>query len=100
MTKSCSAVLTTPHPKSLCPFAKDETSLEKLNGWGMEGFKVASADFTNHTLISQLARTETLICSTGMASELEIRSGIRHAASGGGMYFCTATPRIPRHSRT
>ena len=57
----------------------DETSLEKLNCWGMEGFKVASADFTNHTLISQLAATgKPLICSTGMASELEIRSGIRH----------------------
>ena len=45
----------------------------------MEGFKVASADFTNHALLSSLAATgKPLICSTGMASEVEIRSGIRH----------------------
>ena len=29
----------------------------KLNRWGMEGFKVASADFTNHALLSSLAAT-------------------------------------------
>jgi N-acetylneuraminate synthase len=56
----------------------DITSLEKLNRWGMEAFKVASADFTNHELLSAIAATgKPLICSTGMATEQEISSGIR-----------------------
>ena len=61
----------------------------------MQGFKVASADFTNHVLISQLAATgKLLICSTGMASELEIRSGIRHLQQEGANYVllhCNST---------
>ena len=87
--------------KELVPLCTpwDETSLEKLNGWGMEGFKVASADFTNHTLISQLAATgKPLICSTGMASELEIRSGIRHLQQVGANYVllhCNSTYPTP-----
>ena len=67
--------------KGLVPLCTpwDEASLEKLDRWGMEGFKVASADFTNHALLTSLAATgKPLICSTGMASEVEIRSGIRH----------------------
>ena len=87
--------------KGLMPLCTpwDETSLEKLNGWGMEGFKVASADFTNHALISQLAATgKPLICSTGMASELEIRSGIRHLQQEGANYVllhCNSTYPTP-----
>ena len=77
----------------------DEASLEKLNQWGMEGFKVASADFTNHALISQLAATgKPLICSTGMASELEIRSGIRHLQQVGANFallHCNSTYPTP-----
>ena len=77
----------------------DETSLDKLNRWGMEGFKVASADFTNHALISQLAATgKPLICSTGMASELEIRSGIKHLQQEGANFVllhCNSTYPTP-----
>ena len=76
----------------------DETSLEKLNGWGME-VQGISADFTNHALISQLAATgKPLICSTGMASELEIRSGIRHLQQEGANYVllhCNSTYPTP-----
>ena len=87
--------------KGLVPLCTpwDETSLEKLNRWGMEGFKVASADFTNHTLISQLAATgKPLICSTGMASEIEIRAGIRHLQREGAAYVllhCNSTYPTP-----
>lgn len=87
--------------KGLVPLCTpwDETSLEKLNLWGMEGFKVASADFTNHTLLSHLAATgKPLICSTGMASELEIRSGIRHLKLLGAQYVllhCNSTYPTP-----
>jgi len=87
--------------KGLIPLCTpwDETSLDKLNRWGMEGFKVASADFTNHALISQLAATgKPLICSTGMASELEIRAGIRHLQREGASYVllhCNSTYPTP-----
>ena len=87
--------------KGLVPLCTpwDETSLNKLNGWGMEGFKVASADFTNHTLITRLAATgKPLICSTGMASEIEIRSGIRHLQQVGANYVllhCNSTYPTP-----
>lgn len=77
----------------------DEHSLEKLNKWGMEGFKVASADFTNHPLITRLAATgKPLICSTGMASEFEIRAGIRHLQQEGATYVllhCNSTYPTP-----
>ena len=77
----------------------DEASLDKLNNWGMQGFKVASADFTNHVLLSSLAATgKPLICSTGMASEVEIRSGIRHLQEKGAGYVllhCNSTYPTP-----
>ena len=77
----------------------DETSLTKLNGWGMEAFKVASADFTNHTLLTQVAATgKPLICSTGMTSELEINSGIRHLQREGAQFIllhCNSTYPTP-----
>ena len=87
--------------KGLVPLCTpwDETSLEKLNRWGMEGFKVASADFTNHALLSKLAATgKPLICSTGMASELDIRSGIQHLQKQGAGYVllhCNSTYPTP-----
>ncbi len=53
----------------------DLESVEKLQSYGMSAYKVASADFTNHELLSALAATNTpLICSTGMSSEEEILS--------------------------
>ena len=87
--------------KGLVPLCTpwDDTSLQKLNQWGMEGFKVASADFTNHALLTQLAATgKPLVCSTGMASELEIRSGIRHLQKKGANYVllhCNSTYPTP-----
>jgi sialic acid synthase SpsE/sugar phosphate isomerase/epimerase len=67
--------------KDLVPLctAWDEVSLAKLDAWGVPGFKVASADFTNHALLSSMAATgKPLLASTGMASEQEVRAGIRH----------------------
>ena len=87
--------------KGLVPLCTpwDEASLDKLNRWGMEGFKVASADFTNHALLTSLAATgKPLICSTGMASEVEIRSGIRHLQNEGAGYVllhCNSTYPTP-----
>lgn len=63
----------------------DEESLDILVQYGMPGFKLASADLTNHEFLAAMARTgRTLICSTGMSSEAEILDAVRilkdHAA--------------------
>jgi sialic acid synthase SpsE len=77
----------------------DETSLEKLDRWGMAGFKVASADFTNHQLLSAIAATgKPLIASTGMATEQEIAAGIRHLRRQGAAFVllhCNSTYPTP-----
>ena len=63
----------------------DLESLEKLEEYGMEAYKVASADFTNHELIKAITdKGKPVICSTGMSSEDEILSTVsllkkRHA---------------------
>ena len=52
----------------------DTVTLTLLEQYGMEAYKVASADLTNHDLIRALAETKkSLICSTGMSIENEIR---------------------------
>ena len=52
----------------------DLKSLELLENYGMEAYKVASADFTNFELLEALAKTgKPLICSTGMSTEQEIK---------------------------
>lgn len=63
----------------------DEASLARLEAYGMPAYKLASADLTNHPLLSAMARTgKTLICSTGMSTQGEIESAIavlkRHTA--------------------
>jgi sialic acid synthase SpsE/sugar phosphate isomerase/epimerase len=51
----------------------DLASLKRLESYGMEAYKVASADLTNHELLIALAQTgKPLICSTGMSQEAEI----------------------------
>ena len=51
----------------------DLDSLVKLEEYGMEAYKVASADFTNFELLEAVAKTrKPFFCSTGMSSEGEI----------------------------
>lgn len=65
----------------------DIPSLEALEQYGMQGYKVASADLTNHELLSRLAATgKTLICSTGMATEAEIRDSVDLLREAGAPY--------------
>ncbi|EDL53905.1 sialic acid synthase [Vibrio mediterranei AK1] len=61
---------------ALCtPF--DEASADKLEKIGVAGFKVASADLTNHRLLKYLAAKKVpLILSTGMSVEQEIISAV------------------------
>jgi N-acetylneuraminate synthase len=55
----------------------DLPSLQALEDYGMQAYKVASADLTNHDLLAALADTgKTLICSTGMATEGEILQSV------------------------
>ncbi|GGB48137.1 acetylneuraminic acid synthetase [Tistrella bauzanensis] len=59
----------------------DHESVELLNSYGLEGFKVASADMTNLDLLTALAATgKPLIVSTGMSTDAEIKqsSGLLH----------------------
>ena len=52
----------------------DNESLRKLQQYGMSAYKVASADLTNTPLLESLIKTQkTLIVSTGMSTEREIR---------------------------
>jgi N-acetylneuraminate synthase len=51
----------------------DEYSADLLDEFGVEAFKVASADFTNHGFLEYLAeKGKLLLCSTGMSTEEEI----------------------------
>ncbi|MBT0044277.1 N-acetylneuraminate synthase family protein [Vibrio alginolyticus] len=61
---------------ALCtPF--DEASADKLEKIGISGFKVASADLTNHRLLKFLSEKNLpLILSTGMSVEQEIISAV------------------------
>ena len=55
----------------------EERSLEKLERYGMQAYKVASADLTNHPFLEALAATgKPLIMSTGMSAESEIRESV------------------------
>lgn len=57
----------------------DDISLEKLERYGLPAYKIASADFTNYDLIDAVAGTgKPMLCSTGMATEAEIREGVKH----------------------
>ena len=87
--------------KGLLPLCTpwDEKSADILDEFGVDGFKVASADFTNHGFLRYLARTgKPLICSTGMASEEEIRESIKVLRSVGAQFVllhCNSTYPAP-----
>ncbi|MBN4081842.1 N-acetylneuraminate synthase family protein, partial [bacterium AH-315-C07] len=51
----------------------DIESVKVLEKYGIDVYKIASADMTNHDLVEQIANTsKPVICSTGMSSEAEI----------------------------
>lgn len=55
----------------------DLESLIQLEQYGMPAYKVASADLTNHDLLTALAKTgKPLLCSTGMSTEDEILEAV------------------------
>lgn len=56
----------------------DASSLAVLEGFGVQAYKVASADLTNLPLLARLAATgKTLIVSTGMSTTDEIKAAAK-----------------------
>lgn len=56
----------------------DMSSLEKLDDYGLESFKIASADLTNHPLLKAAASTgKPILISTGMSTEREILESVK-----------------------
>lgn len=55
----------------------DKSSLAKLEDYGMPAYKLASADLTNHELLTAMVKTgKVLICSTGMSDQSEVNDAI------------------------
>ncbi len=89
------------HKKGIMPLCTpfDYKSVERLNSYGMDGFKVASADLANHQLLEALIDTKKpLICSTGMSREDEIIDSVillRNAGAQFSLLHCNATYPAP-----
>lgn len=77
----------------------DVESLRLLEQYGMLGYKVASADLTNHDFLKAAAQTtKPLLCSTGMSSETEIRETVKLLNTLGAKYVllhCNSTYPAP-----
>lgn len=77
----------------------DLESLVRLEAYGMEAYKVASADLTNHDLLIALAKTgKPLICSTGMSQETEIIEAVnllKERRAGYVLLHCNSTYPAP-----
>ncbi|MFP4255054.1 MAG: N-acetylneuraminate synthase family protein [Halothece sp.] len=77
----------------------DLDSLAQLEQYGMPAYKVASADLTNHDLLTAMAKTgKPLICSTGMSTEAEIEETVALFKRLGAMYIllhCNSTYPAP-----
>lgn len=77
----------------------DMKSFKALEGYGMEAYKVASADLTNHDLLLAIAQThKPVICSTGMSQEQEIEQAVELLQKQGAQYIllhCNSTYPAP-----
>lgn len=77
----------------------DSISLANLESYGMLGYKVASADFTNHVFLKQIAKTrKPMLISCGMSSELEIKDSLHLLNETGTSYallHCNSTYPAP-----
>ena len=77
----------------------DMLSFEKLERYGMPAYKIASADFTNYSLLEAVAESgKVMICSTGMSTEDEVRQTIDFLESRKAQYVllhCNSTYPTP-----
>ncbi len=79
--------------------AWDVESVRRLDDYGIDAFKVASADLTNHDLLRAVARTgRPVIMSTGMSDESEIVDAVSVLRGGGASFallHCNSTYPAP-----
>jgi sialic acid synthase SpsE/sugar phosphate isomerase/epimerase len=79
--------------------AWDKVSLQKLEEYGISGYKMSSADFINYDLMDAIIATrKPMICSTGMVTDLEIEKGIKHLQEAGAQFIllhCNSTYPAP-----
>ena len=77
----------------------DLESLYALEEYGMQAYKVASADLTNLELLAAIAKTEKpMICSTGMSTEIEIKKAVDFLQNLNAQYIllhCNSTYPTP-----
>ena len=77
----------------------DDQSVRALEDYGVSAYKVASADLTNHDLLTTLAATgRPLLVSTGMSTEAEIRESAALLRREGAAYVllhCNSTYPAP-----
>lgn len=77
----------------------DAVSVTFLNSYGVDGFKVASADLTNHDLLLTIAATgKPMICSSGMSTESEIAGAVQLLRNHGAQFVllhCNSTYPAP-----
>ena len=89
------------YEKAITPLCTpwDIMSLEFLESYGMEAYKVASADLTNLNLLDALVKTKKpLICSTGMSRESEILNLVDFLKAKGAEFIllhCNSTYPTP-----
>jgi N-acetylneuraminate synthase len=77
----------------------DTESLVELEEYGMEAYKIASADFTNLILLNEVIKTgKPMFCSTGMCSEDEISATVKFLNEKGANFVllhCNSTYPAP-----
>ena len=77
----------------------DAESLNQLELYGMDAYKIASADLTNHDLLRVVAATgKPMFCSTGMSTEEEILASVTLLNELGANYIllhCNSTYPTP-----
>jgi N-acetylneuraminate synthase len=76
----------------------DVGSVELLDGLGVDAFKVASPDLTNHPLLSEIGRrARPVFVSTGIATLDEVGDGVDalHAAGAGGVVVLHCVSEYP-----
>lgn len=77
----------------------DLESVAVLEDYGVPGYKIASADLTNHDLLDAVASTgRPVLLSTGMSTETEIREAIGLLQARGASYVllhCNSTYPAP-----
>ena len=79
--------------------AWDPPSVDRLAEYGIPGFKVASADMTNHSLLRHMAQYGVpMVISTGMSTEAEIMETVELVRGTGASYallHCQSTYPAP-----